>query len=215
MALPQSELRLSPDEYLAFERAFQNGRHEYQDGRLYAMAGESPSHGRIKSNLVREIGLQLKGRDCDVFTADMKVGISLAGPFYYPDVVIVCGRLIFRDQEKDVLLNPHTIIEVLSPSTEGFDRGGRFEQYRKNQSLTTYVVVAQDRPQVTVLVRQPNQHWDLSMLTEPDSVLVLEKLQCRVPLSDVYSRVEFPAAESAEPAPAPKKKTVRRKSRRS
>ena len=112
-----------------------------------------------------------------------------------------------------MLLNPQTIIEMLSPSTEGFDRGGKFEQYRKNQSLTTCVMVAQDRPHVTVMVRQPNQHWDLSVLTEPDSVLTLAKLQCRVPLSDIYSRVEFPAAESAEPAP--KKKTVRRKSRKS
>ena len=211
MALPG----ITPEEYLKFERDFLNGKHEYQDGQLYLMAGESVSHGRIKSNLVREIGQQLKGRNCDLFTADMKVGVALGGPYYYPDVVIVCGHLVFRDQEQDVLLNPHTIIEVLSPLTEAFDRGGKFESYQKNEALTTYVLIAQDRPQVTVLVRQPNQHWDLSLVTELKARVILEKLSCRVPMAEIYARVVFPPDEIEAPKTAVTRKRGKKSRKKS
>jgi len=162
MPAPNAHPLFTIDDYLALERT-EEERHEYLDGCVYAMAGESPDHGRICVNLTRRLAAQLDGSGCEVFSKDLKVrcgplprpGGSLQGLFAYPDLVIVCGALQFHDQVRDVLLNPRVIVEVLSPSTEAFDRGEKFRRYRAwLPTLSDYVLVAQDRPLIDHYHRQ-------------------------------------------------------------
>src|SRR5436853_7901529 len=164
MSLPQSQPLYTVEEYLALEREAEE-RHEYLDGFIYAMAGESPNHGAICVNLVAQLHNQLRGTPCQVFSKDMKVRsgpipktrYTTKGLFSYPDLLIVCGELQFHDKHQDVLLNPTVIIEVLSPTTEAFDRGKKFRRYRMHiPTLTDYIVVSQDRPLIEHFARQDN-----------------------------------------------------------
>jgi Uma2 family endonuclease len=193
--------RFTVEEYLAFERTAEE-RHEYLDGVIYAMAGESPNHGRISMNLSISLGSQLRGSPCEAFSKDTKVrcGPYLAqtrqGLYAYPDLVIVCGAMQFHDQVQDVLLNPTVIVEVLSPSTAAFDRGEKFHLYRAwLPTLTDYVLVAQDRPEIEHYHRGDDALWTLRTLEGLEARLHLEGLGCTIPLADVYERVAFAASE--------------------
>ncbi|MEK7832416.1 MAG: Uma2 family endonuclease, partial [Acidobacteriota bacterium] len=121
MATPQAKLMISPEEYLRFEREAEE-RHEYDNGRISAMAGESPNHSRVCVSVSRDVSTRLKGKSCEAFSSNMKVCINAAGKFFYPDLSVVCGEARYHDKERDALLNPKVIIEVLSPSTEKYDR---------------------------------------------------------------------------------------------
>jgi Uma2 family endonuclease len=186
----QEELTL--DDYLEIERASEF-RNDYVNGQIFAMSGESLSHGRIKGNVYHEIRNRLKGKSCEAFTSDMKVKVEGMSPFKYPDVVVVCGRPEMYDARKDLLLNPLVIIEVLSPSTEAVDRGEKFDLYQAIPSLKYYILIAQDRASVTVLTRQANNRWDLELLTDMNGSLIIPDLDCQIPLPEIYDRVEFPA----------------------
>jgi Uma2 family endonuclease len=188
------------EEYLTLERAAEE-RHEYVDGCVYAMAGESPEHGTICFNLATALGPQLRGTACRGFTKDTKVrcgpsprpGDSREGFFAYPDLVVVCGLMQFHDQVRDVLLNPTVLIEVLSPSTEAFDRGEKFQRYRTwLPTLTDYVMVAQDKPLIEHYQRTTAGRWELTTLEGAEARLSLPSIACTVPLVEVYDRVEFP-----------------------
>jgi Uma2 family endonuclease len=194
------------EEYLAFERA-SDERHEYLDGVIYAMpgsaspqamAGESEEHGTICVNLVMSLGSQLRGTPCRAFTKDTKVRCgpyrrhTRTGLFVYPDLVVVCGSSQYHDQARDVLLNPTVIVEVLSPATEAFDRGEKFRRYRTwLETLTDYVLVAQDRPLIDYYHRQEDGTWVLRTLEGLYATLHLDSINCTVPLADVYERIEF------------------------
>jgi len=201
MPVPDRDHRLfTIDEYLALERT-EEERHEYLDGCVYAMAGESPDHGRICVNLTRRLAAQLDGSGCEVFSKDLKVrcgpmprpGGAREGFFAYPDLVVVCGALQFHDQARDVLLNPTVIVEVLSPSTEAFDRGEKFRRYRAwLPTLTDYVLVAQDHPLMDHYHRQEDGTWAWRALEGLEDHLHLETIGCTVPLVEVYERVVFP-----------------------
>jgi Uma2 family endonuclease len=200
MPVPDRDHRLfTIDEYLALERT-EEERHEYLDGCVYAMAGESPDHGRICVNLTRRLAEQLDGSGCEVFSKDLKVrcgptprpGQSMQGLFAYPDLVVVCGALQFHDQVQDVLVNPRVIVEVLSPPTEAFDRGEKFHRYRRwLPTLTDYVLVAQDRPLLDYYHRQDDGTWALRTLEGLEDSLRLETIGCTVPLIEVYERIVF------------------------
>ena len=189
-------------EYLALGRASEE-RYEYLDGQMYAMAGESPEHGDICSNLVIEVGSQLRGSPCRVWTKDTKVRSGLIpqmrrifkGLFSYPDLVIVCGEPQFHDAYRDVLLNPTVLIEVLSPNTEAFDRGEKFRRYCIfNPTLSDYVLVAQDQPLIEHFVRQEHEQWLLAAsVSDLSGSVSLASIQCTLPLTNVYDRVVFPA----------------------
>lgn len=205
MSLPQTIARHTVDEYLALERESEE-RHEYLDGQIYAMAGESPQHADISVNLVRDISTQLKGTPCRVWTKDSKVVSGLAikhsrstkGLFSYPDLVVVCGEPRFLDEHQDVLLNPTVIIEVLSPTTESFDRGEKFRRYRTQvPSLTDYVLVSQALPLIEHFRRQNDDEWVLSAHSEIEGSLHIASISCTLHLSEVYDRVTFP--EETEP----------------
>jgi Uma2 family endonuclease len=204
MSLPKSDLLYTVEEYLARERAAEE-RHEYLDGLIYAMAGESPEHGAICTNLVGQLYSQLRGEPCQAFSKDMKVRSgplpksrsATKGLFSYPDVVVVCGEPQFHDEYRDVLLNPRVIIEVLSPTTEAFDRGEKFLRYRTYlPSLTDYLVVAQDQLLIEHFARQPNGQWLIAATaTELAESVALTSLDCVLRLSEVDDRLVFPASE--------------------
>ena len=187
--------RYTPEQYLALERkaAFKS---EYDNGFISAMSGASLAHNRIAVNLTGAISPRLKDGPCERFVGDLRVCISSVGLYAYPNLVAVCGEPHFLDSELDTLLNPTLIIEILSPSTETYDRGRKFAHYRRAPSLREYVLVSQDKPLVERYTRQ-GEEWVLNDLTGLDDVLRLTSVGCEVPLREVYARVSFP--ESDEP----------------
>jgi Uma2 family endonuclease len=184
------KIYLTPAEYLALERKHEY-KSEYWNGELYAMAGASERHNLITANVVIELGTQLRGRSCKVYPNDMRVKVSVTGLYTYPDVVVVCGKPQFEDEDHDTLLNPTVIVEVLSKSTETYDRGRKFENYRALDSLSEYVMIAQDRVHIEHYVRQPDNQWLLSEAKELQDVIDLPTIQCTLALADVYDKVDI------------------------
>lgn len=200
MSMPTSRLRYTTDEYLALERASEE-RHIYLDGDIFAMAGESSEHGDISANVFGILYGQLIDSPCRVRTKDTKVrsgptpmsSQSTSGFFSYPDVVVICDEPEYSDAHKDVLLNPSAILEVLSPTTEAFDRGEKFTRFQTwNETLNDYVLVSQDRPQVEHFRRQADGGWSYHLYTGLDAVVPIENIRCTLNLVDVYRRVSFP-----------------------
>ena len=200
MSLQPVQALCTVEDYLALERASEE-RHEYLDGRLYAMAGESPEHGTICTNLTMLIASQLRGTPCQAWAKDTKVRSGPTphtrqpprGMFSYPDVVVVCGEPRFHDHYRDVLVNPVVLIEVISPTTEAFDRGDKFFRYRTwLPSLTDYILVAQAAPLLDHFHRQPHGHWELSSASGLASSLSIDSIACTLRLADVYERIAFP-----------------------
>jgi Uma2 family endonuclease len=206
MSLPQATQLYSEEEYLASEREAEE-RHEYLDGEIYAMAGESPEHGAICVNLTRIISTQLLGTRCQAFSKDMKVrsgpaprpGYGPKGLYSYPDLLIVCGGLKFLGERRDVLLNPSVIIEVLSPATEAFDRGEKWVRYQTwLPELSDYLMVSQSKPQVEHYRRREGGGWFYSLVRGLEEGFTLDSVGCSLRLSDIYDRVEFPPEEPAD-----------------
>ena len=190
---------LSPQQYLAIERAAE-GRSEYLDGEMVAMTGGSRNHGLIAGNLVRELGTQLRDRPCEVYPSDLRVQVSPTGLYTYPDVVVVCGEPRFEDGELDTLLNPTVIVEVLSPTTESYDRGRKFEHYRTLGSLAEYLLVAQEQPRIERFLRQGDGLWLFGDAAGLAAVLTLPSIGCELALAEVYAKVRFPGDERALPS---------------
>jgi Uma2 family endonuclease len=187
------------EQYLTRERSSE-GRHYFLDGEVYAMAGESPAHGDISANLVISLGSQLRGTTCRVRTKDTKVrsgpllsaGETTRGLFSYPDVLVICGEPEYHDAARDVVLNPRVIVEVLSPTTEAFDRGEKFTRLQTwNPSLTDYVLVSQDRPQVEHFTRQADGSWSYRLTTGLEASVEIATIHCTLKLAEVYDRVAF------------------------
>ena len=200
MAFVHTQQQLTVEEYLSMERAAEE-RHEYLDGLIYAMAGESLEHGDICTNLVSELRTQLKGTPCRVLSKDTKVRSGSAlqrqrtrkGLFSYPDLVIICGELQYHDTYRDVILNPAVIIEVLSPSTEAFDRGEKFLRYHNwNPTLTDYILVSQSQPLVEHFTRQPDGSWSYHVYQGLEHNCPIASIDCTLRLSEAYDRVVFP-----------------------
>ena len=187
----------TPEQYLELERAAEH-RSEYVSGQVYAMSGASRAHNLIATNLLREVSLQLRGRPCETYPGDMRVKVSGTGLYTYPDVSIACGDPRFEDDHVDTLLNPTVIFEVLSPSTEAYDRGAKFAHYRRLESISDYVLLSQDRPLVEHYLRQGDDSgtWLLTEVTGLDGFLHLTSVGCKLALSDVYERVSFTDVET-------------------
>ena len=182
--------RLTPEEYLALERGSE-ARHEYHDGELFAMTGGSFRHNVIIGNLVREIGVGIKGRPCRVASSDQRIHVPTTGLYTYPDVVVVCGEPRFLDRQLDTLLNPLILIEVLSPRTEAYDRGKKFEHYQSVPSLDAYLLVAQDQPRIDLFRRHGEEQWLLDSAIGLDAETTLQALDLRLALSEIYDKVDF------------------------
>ncbi len=196
MSSAATKIRFTPQEYLALERKSET-RNEYYNGEIFAMAGASREHNLIAGNLFRDIGNQLEDRPCETYMNDMRVWIEATGLYTYPDVVVVCGEPRFQDREVDTLLNPTVIVEVLSPTTEAYDRGDKFRHYRRIDSLREFVLISQDRMIVERYTRQ-GKDWVLSDMTDPDQVLKLESIGCQIPLDRIYAKIKFPEPGAAE-----------------
>lgn len=192
--------RLSVTDYLTFERA-SDTKHEFFDGEVFAMAGASEPHNLIAGNLIGELRNALRQSPCRVYPSDMRVVLP-TGLRTYPDVVVVCDKPQFEDDRHDTLLNPLVIFEVLSPSTELYDRTRKFAHYRTCPSLREYVLVSQDQSLVEHFARQPETgQWLLTAHDSLDADLELPALQIRIPLREVFAKVEFPAEEPLPPPP--------------
>jgi Uma2 family endonuclease len=199
MGLAQTQPAYTVEDYLARERQ-SDERHQYVDGQIYAMAGESPAHSTLCFNLIAILGAQLRGKPCRGYSPNMKIrsgplqGDKHSGMFSYADVTVVCGEPRFHDEHRDVLLNPTVLVEVLSPGTEAFDRGEKFRRYRTHlESFSDYVLVSQDQPFVEHFRRQPAGQWLYSGVEGLEASLYLESIDCWLPLVEVYERIEFQA----------------------
>jgi Uma2 family endonuclease len=189
MASAALKIRYTAEQYLAMERKSEF-KSEYLDGLITAMSGVSRAHNRIAGNMYRKISDQLENRPCEAFISDLRLRVSPTGLYTYPDVMVVCGEAEYLDDEVDTLLNPTLVVEVLSPSTESYDRGAKFGHYRQLASLKEYVLVAQDRILVERFTRQGDD-WLLSAQNDPDDALRLVSIGCSVPLREIYARVSF------------------------
>jgi Uma2 family endonuclease len=194
----QTKRYITPEEYLAIERGSEH-RHEYFRGELFAMAGASRAHSLIGVNLTAELRGALKGGPCEAHASDMRVRVLATGLYTYPDASVVCQDAQFDDKHVDTLVNPVVIFEVLSPSTEAYDRGKKFEHYRTLESLREYVLVAQDAPRVEHFARLDDGSWRMTVVNGLEAALELPALACRLPLSEIYARVDFSTAESSKP----------------
>ena len=187
-ALPK--VKLTAAEYLAMERASEE-KHEFLDGEIYLMSGASRNHNLILVNVLASLHAQLRKRPCVVYPSDMRVKVNDSGLYTYPDISVVCDPPQFDEADQDTLLNPTLIIEVLSPSTESYDRGKKFQHYRTLESLQEYVLIAQDSPRIERYLRQPNHEWLLADASGLESTLELASIQCTLVLADVYEKVSF------------------------
>jgi len=184
------DVRLTPGEYLRIERAAE-WKSEYIDGEMFAMAGASPRHVLITGNLVAELRDRLRDRPCNAYVADLRVATDKARHYTYPDVVVACDPLQFVDEHQDTITNPTLIAEVLSESTEKYDRGARFERYRAVPTLSDYLLVSQERVHIELYTRQPNGAWILREWNDRDAEIDLTSLQCRLKIGEVYAKVVF------------------------
>lgn len=185
------------------ERASEE-KHEYFNGEIFSMAGGTIIHSLITANTIRETGNVLKGKPCRVYDSNLRVRIPRSPQYTYPDLTIACEDLEFDpdDEEKHTYLNPTVIVEVLSPSTEAYDRGRKFQQYRKIQSLREYVLIAQDRAVVETFFRNDDGDWVLSSYSEVNATLVLRSVGVRIALAEIYAGVTFPPEKDVPPAEA-------------
>ena len=186
--LPKTHL--TPEQYLEIERKAER-KSEYYAGEMFSMAGASKEHGLITVNLVTVLHNQLRRSACRTFVADMRVNIPATGLYTYPDIVVACGELKFIDAEVDTLLNPVFIAEILSPSSEGYDRGRKFEHYQTIPTLNEYLLVAQDRIHVDLYTRQPAGAWLLTSANQLTDTIALPSIHCSVPLAELYEGLEL------------------------
>ena len=185
----QPETLLTPEEYLALERKSEI-KHEYFAGEMFAMVGASKRHNLIMSNIIRILGNQLLDRPCNVYPSDMRVKVSATGKYTYPDVVVACEEEKFDDAENDTLLNPVVIIEVLSESTEAYDRGKKIEQYQYIDSLTEYLLISQEPYRIEQYVRQSNKEWRYFEYHRAEDSVRINEIGCELTLKDVYAKVQ-------------------------
>lgn len=184
----QAKHRLTPEEYLAIERAAEF-RSEYFDGEMFMMSGASRAHILIVGNILYRIRQQFDDRDCEIYTNDMRVRIPATGLYAYPDVVAVCGEPRFDDNVFDTLNNPTVIIEVLSESTASYDRGFKFVNYRTIETLKEYLVVAQHEYKVEHYTKESDGSWRIVDVHGLDKTIQLAAIECALKLEDIYARV--------------------------
>ena len=183
--------KLSEAEYLVVERRAEY-KSEFYRGEMFAMAGAKYEHNRAKDNLAIALGAKLLGGSCFALTSDMRVKVPASHLYTYPDIVVVCGRPEFEDDVNDTLLNPLIIIEVLSDSTEKYDRGAKFRLYQPLSSLREYVLVAQDKPVCERFVRQSDDSWLLTYVVGLEAEFAFATVPVSIPLATIYSGITFP-----------------------
>jgi Uma2 family endonuclease len=187
--------RLTEEQYLAIERAAEF-KSEFLNGEMFAMAGASIQHSRIRTNLTGELYTRLRGTACEAFGSDFRVRVSSSGMYTYPDIIVVGGKPILADAHQDNLLNPAVIFEVLSPSTERYDRGLKFQHYRTIESLKDYIVVEQSKIWIEHFTREADNTWTLRDYQQLDKDLKIDSIGVQIPLALIYERVELMLPDS-------------------
>ncbi len=189
-AHPQEKSKMTPSEYLEMERSSLDIKHEFYDGEIFAMVGAKFTHNQINVNLIRELGMKLKGSKspCSPLSNDMRVKIE--DKYVYPDIVIYCGEPEFEDNEFDTLINPAVIMEILSESTESYDRGKKFKAYQQVSTLKEYILVSQYEYSVEQYVRTKDI-WHYKLYDKEEQCVKIESVNCELNLSEIYLNVEF------------------------
>ena len=185
--------KVTEEQYLAIDRAAEF-RSEFLDGEMIAMSGGSMRHAQLQANVIGELFAALRGGDCRVYSSDFRARVSKTRMYAYPDVSVVCGEPALADERQDILLNPVVIFEVLSPSTEKYDRGVKFRYYRTIDSLTDYVLVDQDQVRIEQYCHETDNTWTLHDHQKLDDELKIASIGVSLPLSRIYDRAELPAA---------------------
>lgn len=198
MAVAQKLPRVTEADYLRLEREAEF-KSEYFDGEMFAMAGGTRTHSLIASNLLGELRNSLKNTECVTYNSDLRIKVEPTGLLTYPDVSIVCGEQRFLDETEDTLLNPSVLIEVLSDSKEGYDRGKKFEHYRQIPSLREYLLVSQKEARIEQFIRQPNGEWILKEAAGLDAEITLGSLRVVLRLAEVFAKVQFTPARLRTP----------------
>ncbi len=187
---------LTPEQYLEIERKAEF-KSEYFQGEMFLMSGAREPHNLIVFNLATEVGLQLRKRPCRAYVNDMRVRVGDTGLYTYPDLTALCAEPQFLDATLDTLLNPSLIVEVLSPSTEAYDRGRKFEHYRTVESVTEYLLVSSERVSAELYTRQSDGRWLLTAVGRLEDSLDLQSIGVHLALADLYEKVDFPAPPAA------------------
>ncbi len=187
-ALEQKK-RYTREEYFRFEESAEE-RHEYENGEIFAMSGGTVRHGLITGNLITALNNVLAGRNCFTFGSDVKVNVKEYDSFVYPDAMVICGKVEFIEGRRDVVTNPVLVVEVLSDSTESYDRGRKFKKYQSLPSFREYVLVSQTEPIIETYFRQDDQHWLYTLTEGLEASIQLRTIDSRIRLSDVYQRVD-------------------------
>lgn len=190
-------IKLTPAEYLQLDRQSEF-RHEYIAGEVFAMTGASRNHNLITVNIAAALSEQLRRRQCEVYASDMRMKVSPQRLFAYPDVIVVCGTPRFEDDVNDTLLNPTILIEVLSKSTEAYDRGLKFELYRGLELLQEFILIAQNKRHIEHYRRQSDNRWILTETNDPAESIVLESIACQLTVEQIYLKVALDRSGSAE-----------------
>ena len=188
-ALQQKKI-YTPEEYFHFEESAQE-KHEYENGEIFAMSGGTYNHNRITGNTWRRLLELLDFKDCTAAGSDLKVEVKEYASFMFPDVMVVCGKIEYADGRRDVVRNPGLIVEVLSDSTESYDRGRKFKKYQSLPSFREYVLVSQNEPIIETFFRQDDRHWLYTLTEGLDAAIQLRTIEGQIRLSDVYQRVDW------------------------
>lgn len=182
------------EEYLVLERQAVY-RSEYYRGEIFAMAGSSSEHNLMAGNLKTYLHRQLRQRGCRMYLLEMRLKVAASGLYTYPDAMIVCGTTRYADDHVDTVLNPAVVFEILSDSTEAFDRGKKFDHYRRIPTLQEYVLISQEKPLVERFLRETDMDWKLQVIEGLDATLALSSVDASITLAEIYEDIEFPALE--------------------
>ncbi|HAX77469.1 MAG TPA: hypothetical protein DCY88_16940 [Cyanobacteria bacterium UBA11372] len=185
----------TPEEYLALEETAEY-KSEYHDGKIVPMTGGTTNHNRIARNMLIALTLQLRGQDYEVFIGDVRLWIPKIKRFTYPDVMVIAGQPEYYNNRKDTITNAQVIIEVLSKSTKGYNRGDKFRAYQTIPSFQEYILLDQNQMFIEQYVKQENKRWSYRMYDEEDAALTFSSFQVEVPLADIYEKVDFAEAEA-------------------
>lgn len=200
MPLPKESRPLAETEYLEIERAAQF-KSEFFQGEMFAMAGGTLQHSLIVTNLARQFGNRLEGGNCLPYNADLRLKIEATGLYTYPDLSVICGSPRFAEGTDDTVVNPTVLVEVLSDSTEAYDRGKKFEHYRQIPTLQEYLLVSQQAPQIEQFIRQADGRWLLNEAAGIEQHLELPSLGIVIPLAEIFAKVNFVSAPIRPPSP--------------
>jgi len=201
-AIPQTTRLLTPLEYLSLENAAEH-KYEYRAGRIRMMAGGSLNHSKIFGNLYVALHNRLRGKPCQPFDSNLRVRVPQRRLFTYPDISVICGQVELdpTDKSNGTVLNPTLLVEVLSPSTERYDRGRKFDHYDFIDSLQQYVLVAQEWPSVQVLTRGAGKTWIIETFSGLEAVAKFRSIDVEVPLAEIYAGVDFPDPDAPPEQP--------------